>query len=275
MYEEYWNLNESPFCTSDGRRRFHDSPQHEEALSRLLYLVDERRRCGLLTGDAGTGKSLLLDLVRQHAHAVGREFQLFDLAGVTGGELLSRVCGSLPQYPPANEPQQQWLQIEEHLRALPVFDRSLVWMFDSFEQAGMGALSTLERLLAVCGRSAGYVTIIVATRLQRLPASADRLAEAIELRAELARLPQTQTAAFVNHLSRQAGAKRLLFDADALELVHDLSHGVPRSILRLCDLALLAGMGEEADIVTADILEQAAAELRPQRESGQPVPLFH
>ena len=63
MYQAHWNLQETPFSGRNPKARFFASPTHDEALARLHFLVDERRRLGLLLGPAGSGKTLVLELL--------------------------------------------------------------------------------------------------------------------------------------------------------------------------------------------------------------------
>ena len=59
MYEAYWQLTEPPFDNSPNPKFFYLSPEHEEALVRLVYVVQQRKGCGMLTGEYGCGKTLL------------------------------------------------------------------------------------------------------------------------------------------------------------------------------------------------------------------------
>ena len=61
MYQQYWGLRESPFRGSLDVAQFFATPNHDEALARLHFLVDGRRRLGLVAGKFGIGKSLLLE----------------------------------------------------------------------------------------------------------------------------------------------------------------------------------------------------------------------
>src|SRR5512137_753802 len=55
----HWQLRERPFEATWDTRYFYAGPDHEEALSRLLYLVGETTmNIGLLTGEIGSGKTL-------------------------------------------------------------------------------------------------------------------------------------------------------------------------------------------------------------------------
>src|SRR5262245_34621082 len=59
MYESYWALAEPPFDNSPNPKFFYMSPEHEEALVRLVYAVRHRKGCGMLTGEYGCGKTTL------------------------------------------------------------------------------------------------------------------------------------------------------------------------------------------------------------------------
>lgn len=59
MYESYWELSEPPFDNSPNPKFFYLSPEHEEALVRLVYTVRHRKGCGMLTGEYGCGKTTL------------------------------------------------------------------------------------------------------------------------------------------------------------------------------------------------------------------------
>ena len=70
-----------------------------------------------------------------------------------------------------------------------------------------------------------------------------------------------ETAAYVNFRMQAAGAKRQIFEPDAMTTLQELAHGLPRQINRLCDLALLVGFAEERSMIGAEQLEAVAEEL--------------
>src|SRR2546429_6264827 len=69
MYEAYWELAESPFDNSPNPKFFYLSPEHEEALVRLVYTVRHRKGCGMLTGEYGCGKTTLSRALIQRLEA--------------------------------------------------------------------------------------------------------------------------------------------------------------------------------------------------------------
>ena len=63
MYEAYWNLKEKPFQNTPDTNFFFLSPQHEDALMKLTYVVAQNLGCGMLTGVFGCGKTLLARVI--------------------------------------------------------------------------------------------------------------------------------------------------------------------------------------------------------------------
>ncbi|HBH03701.1 MAG TPA: ATPase, partial [Candidatus Rokubacteria bacterium] len=76
MYEAYWELAEPPFDNSPNPKFFYLSPEHEEALVRLVYTVRHRKGCGMLTGEYGCGKTTLSRALIQRLEAERYEIGL-------------------------------------------------------------------------------------------------------------------------------------------------------------------------------------------------------
>jgi general secretion pathway protein A len=90
-----------------------------------------------------------------------------------------------------------------------------------------------------------------------MPQLTDRLAA----RCLLKPLSQEETLSYVNHRLNAARASRPIFDTPALEALHELSHGNPRRINRLADLALLVGFADELPAIGRSQVEAVAEEL--------------
>src|SRR5215218_9050514 len=95
MYLKHWGLSESPFgCGLDPRHYFRGSTQ-EEALARMQFLVQERRRLGLLLGAPGTGKSLLLGVLKRDLELSGAKVAIASLLGTAAEEFAPLICDAL------------------------------------------------------------------------------------------------------------------------------------------------------------------------------------
>jgi general secretion pathway protein A len=93
--------------------------------------------------------------------------------------------------------------------------------------------------------------------LDRMPQWEERLGVKCLLRP----FNEAETAAYVEHRLRVAGAVRPIVDPDAIPTLHALTHGIARRINRLCDLALLIGFAEEQQMLGAGHFEAVCREL--------------
>jgi len=60
MYLEHWELQKTPFGNVPASSSFYRSPQHEEALRRLQYVIEQRKGVAMLTGEVGCGKTTVI-----------------------------------------------------------------------------------------------------------------------------------------------------------------------------------------------------------------------
>jgi len=71
MYADYWSLKEKPFENSLDIRFLYMADQHKEGLARLIYAAEQRKSGAILTGDYGTGKSLVRQMFLNKLGKVG------------------------------------------------------------------------------------------------------------------------------------------------------------------------------------------------------------
>src|SRR5437763_2581946 len=69
MYNAFFCLKEDPFNLSPDPSFLYRSAQHEEALANLIYGVQSRKGFIVLTGEVGTGKTTMLECLRDFMHA--------------------------------------------------------------------------------------------------------------------------------------------------------------------------------------------------------------
>src|SRR5664279_6191171 len=74
MYKAYFGLSQNPFNLSPDPRFLYRSPQHEEALANLIYGVRSRKGFIVLSGEVGTGKTTMLECLRDYLDTQRSEF---------------------------------------------------------------------------------------------------------------------------------------------------------------------------------------------------------
>jgi len=271
MYQAYWQLEARPFDHSADARFYFPGPSQQAALLKLRYVIENRRGAAILAGESGLGKTLVAqtllrslgDEFRPQVHLVfpqmPAEQLLSYLADQLAGAGRHSIAGTAT---PSIE--QSLRRIESTLLENAQAGRHAVLVIDEAQHLReWRALETIRLLLNFEHNAQPLATILLvgqtglALDVQRLPQLDERLA----VKCHLARLSAEETAAYIQHRLIAAEAKQPIFDASALDEIHRLTHGVPRRINRLCDLALLVGYGEEKQSLDGSQMQAIYEEL--------------
>ena len=266
MYETYWRLNEKPFENSIDPRYYYPSESHQAALLKLRYAIENRRGSALLAGPSGAGKTVLTTLLRgmlgekftPFVHLVFPQMSTPELLGYLADELdgdstceprdVRASVHRIERFLTANSKKGHHAVValdEAHLiEGVPTFEALRLLM--NFQPGGTPALTLLL---------AGQPALLPI--LDRMPQWEERLG----LKCLLRPFSEQETAAYVEHRLKVAGAQHAIIEPDAIPTVHALTHGIARRINRLCDLALLIGYAEERSQLDAEHFEAVSRDL--------------
>jgi general secretion pathway protein A len=101
----------------------------------------------------------------------------------------------------------------------------------------------------------------------------DQLSQRITIRYHLTPLEQDDTHAYINHRLRQAAAgPPMTFGAELTGAIHERSGGLPRLINVICDAVLMAGYGEDREVITAPLVATVIRELEESGHLGSRTP---
>jgi len=262
MYAPYWRLSDTPFTSRVDPRAYVETPAHEEAMARLLYLIEQRRHCGVLLGERGSGKSMLFQTLARHLRRTQTTVIAEDLLGLGGLEVAWNIANQLGCPIGVNSPVPSlWRALQDGLEGNCSAGRSTIILLDHVDRSAPDCQGILHRLIHSTLPLAGYVTVLLGLRNDHLAPFLPLLREVSELRIELGSLNASETRQYVLGLLDRVGGREQLFDPDVWELLHQFSGGNPREIHRICDLALVAGMSEEASSISRRHLELACDDL--------------
>jgi general secretion pathway protein A len=259
---KHWGLERWPFCSTPGERQFYPTAGHNEALARIEYLVDGRRRLGAMLGDSGVGKSLVLRVAGAQLARKGRSVVVVDALGASTREFLWQLACGLGTTP-RDDADVPWLwrQIADRVVENRVRQADTVLLVDDAGHAGPDLVTQFLRLARLDVTPAARWTIVLAAE----PGQAMRWNEAIrnlfDLRIDV--LPWTieDTVGYLQTALVEAGRMEPLFDDGALEALHEIAAGVPRQVRRLADYSLLAGAAAGTETIDAGIVESASEEI--------------
>jgi general secretion pathway protein A len=262
MYESHWGLRESPFQDGAASESFFQSPTHEEALARMHFLVEQRRRLGLLLGAEGSGKSLLLEILAGRLRRRGPAVARVNLTGISGDEMLWSLAGQFGRNLDGCESTPVlWRTLSDRLAAFRYQEIDAVILVDDADRAGNSVLPHLVRLAKLEPMSHSRVTLILSGNPATLGRLGGTLLGLSDLRIDLEQWQVEDIAQYLDWSLQRAGSEGNVFEEPAITRLHELSHGIPRQVRVLADLSLVAGAGRHLRTIDADVIDSVYHEL--------------
>jgi type II secretory pathway predicted ATPase ExeA len=253
MYTAYWQLKEKPFENTPDPRFIYYSYQHKEALARLLYVVREHKGAALLTGEYGSGKTLLSRVLWQELQQEHLYQPVFILnPRLSGLELIQEIVHQLN----GTEPEPNKIELFHTLHKI-IYDnhnsnKHTVIMFDEAQAIqDKDIFEEMRLLLNFQLENAFLLTIVLLGQPELIPLIAElpQLNQRLAARYHLKALNEHETKEYIEHRLEVAEAKKPIFDSEAHKEIYFRSAGLPRRINNICDLSLLVGFGNALGII--------------------------
>jgi general secretion pathway protein A len=271
MYLSFFGLNEKPFAITPDPRYLYLSERHAEALAHLLYGINEAGGFVQLTGEVGTGKTTTIrSLLAQTPK--NAEVALILNPRMTPPEFLLTICEELGIGVPdtAEHSLKDLVDIlNDYLLKAHAGGRRVVLVVDEAQNLAPAVLEQVRLLTNLETNTQKLLQIILIGQpeLRELLGRVElrQLAQRITGRYHLDPLSSDETAAYVRHRLRVAGATTDIFSAPALGEIFRLSGGVPRVINVIADRALLGAYTQDRHRVASSLVRNAAAEVFGRR----------
>jgi general secretion pathway protein A len=278
MYETFFGLSERPFDLAPNPRFLYLTARQREALGNLRFGLSGERGLTLLLGDAGTGKTTLLQATLSELDKTGVECVLLNNPTLTRSEFLEAVAtgfslgpdvvGSKTRFLTALRQRLEQNRHEGRFSAL-IVDEAQSLPYELLEEVRL--LSNIEtathKLLNVV--LAGQPEL--AERLNER--SLRQLKQRISLRCEIGPLDMPDTAAYIaGRLRIAGGAPAKIFTREAVAAVYEGSTGLPRTINVICDNSLIGGFAAQVKPVPRAVVDEVIRDFDLRRSPRQAVP---
>jgi len=266
MYESYWHLRQKPFESGADPRFYFPGQSHQAALLKLRYAIENRREGARLVGASGLGKTLILHMLEAALDPRYGPFVELAFPKMPVESLMAYLAIRLSEsdLPGAARLEQSVRRIETFLAENVQKGRHAVVVIDEAQLIEDRHTREAIRLLTnfeVAGRTGLTVLLSGQPTLLATLKRAQELDQRLAVQCLLRPFSEQETRDYVAHRLREAGATQAIFDPSALAALQQLTHGVPRQINRLCDLALLIGYAEQRKTLGAEQLEAVSQEL--------------
>jgi general secretion pathway protein A len=274
MYTSFFGLNEKPFSITPDPRYLFMSERHGEALAHLVYGVNESGGFMQLTGEVGTGKTTLVRTLLLNRMPANADVAVCLNPQLSAREFLVTICEELGVTVPEERGSIKALidSLNRHLLAAHADGRRTILVVDEAQNLAPDVLEEVRLLtnLETAKQKLLQIILIGQPELRDLLARNDlrQLAQRITGRYHLEPLSRDETAQYVEHRLKVAGALGEVFDAGAKREVFRLSQGVPRLINVICDRALLGAYSSENRRVNRRMIRRAAAEITGKADTA-------
>jgi general secretion pathway protein A len=278
MYIDFYGLSALPFELSPDPKYLMMTPRHREALANLQYGISARKSLTLMTGEAGTGKTTLVNAAL--ASPPCRDAHIVQLSNsmLSREEFLEFLARSFQLSLEAAQSKTVLLaELERELLNRRAAGITTALVIDEAQCLERELLEEIRMLSNIETPSEKLLPLVLvgqpefAERLN-LP-SLRQLKQRVALRCALGTLSAAETAAYIAGRVRIAGGEAsIMFTREAIEEVHRGSGGIPRTISVICDNALVSGFAVGIKPITADVIREVCADFDLNRRTAVQAP---
>jgi type II secretory pathway predicted ATPase ExeA len=266
MYRKHFALTDYPFDLQLEPQQLFASTTLAEAEARLKHLL-ELRAIGLVTGEAGSGKTTVCRKIAAGLHpglyrvfyvplSTGNVMDMYKSIGWELGLPTERNRASAFRIIRAEITR---LTLEAKQRPVLIVDEAHHLRNEVLEDLRLLTNYEMDSQNRLC------LLLVGLSELRRRLAMAvhESLAQRIVVRHHLAGLGRDELPKYLSHRLRQVGCELPLFETPAVEALFQATQGMPRKVNRLAHYALTSAAINQAKTVTTEHVQAALQEIDP------------
>lgn len=266
MYLTFYGMKEKPFNATPDPKFLYLTPGHREALAQLLYGVQESKGFGVLTGEVGTGKTTLLQALRQRLDGTTAVAFVFNSTLPFDG-LLEYVLEDFGIPRNASTQAQRLFSLNSFLIERRRLGQKALLIVDEAQHLDPPTLEQIRLLSNFETPTEKLMQILLVGQPEleaklRLP-ELRQLRQRIGLHCRIPPLRPEETRDYIRTRLRIAGVHDPdLFTDRAVARIGEYAGGIPRVVNLLCDHSLLFAYADQKRKIERETVEQAIAYLQ-------------
>jgi general secretion pathway protein A len=267
MYNAFFGFSESPFSLSPDPAFFFRSEQHEEALANLVYGVQARKGFIVLSGEVGTGKTTMLECLRDYLESQYIEFAFLFNSRINTEQFFEMIAYDLDLPCSRTSKTEVLFALNQLLVEQAQDGRTVVLIVDEAHNLEWEVLEEIRLLGNLENRGGKLLQIILAGQPEldrKLDApNLRQLKQRIVLRCGLQPFTLRDAVDYMQSRLERAGMPdQTVFPEELMAEIHLRAQGIPRVINALCDNLLLTAFALESKVCTVEMLDEVCKDMR-------------
>lgn len=269
MYYDFYQLRENPFNVTADPDFFYASKTHADAISNLLFGIEQRKGMMVVTGEVGTGKTTLCRKLLLEAPD-NTKFALILNPKFSEIQLLQMIVNDLGIQTKQRSRFRLINLLNEFLINETNKGNNVILIIDEAQQLGIEQLEQIRLLSNLETEKEKLLQIILVGQPElrdklRMP-QLRQLTQRVSVAFNLKQLEKNDVDEYVHHRILKAAIptgieEHPTFTQRAIDSIFHFTNGSPRTINLLCDRALMAGFVAEKRSIDDDIIENCAKEV--------------
>jgi general secretion pathway protein A len=269
MYHDFYRLKENPFNVTADPDFFFSSKFHTEAMSHLLYGIEQRKGIIAITGEVGTGKTTLCRKLLMHANRK-MKFALILNPNFSEIELMQMILHDFGIRCKETNKISLLNRLNKFLIKESTKGHNVIVVVDEAQNLGVDQLEQVRLLSNLETEKHKLLQIILVGQPEldqklQLP-ELRQLRQRIAVHYQIHPLDRNDMKNYIYHrlakvMQNTFPMQQVVFTEDAIDSLYRLTQGAPRAVNILCDRALLAGFVAETFSINKDIVENCAKEI--------------
>lgn len=270
MYQRFYGLTKKPFHTTPDPDFLYLSPSHKQALGTIMYGIEQRKGFIAVLGEVGLGKTTILRSVLAQIDTHHNRIIYLLNPNLSFRSFLQTLLRELGQ----PQESQDEAELVSHIHDVLIDEyekgKTVVLFIDEAQNMPVPTLEGLRLLSNLETEKDKLIQIVLVGQpeLRHILEQHElrQLDQRIAIRATIFPLTTGESHAYIQHRLDLAGGKiHTIFSKAALSTIIRYAKGNPRQINRLCDNALVTGVGYNKSKVTAKIVKEVIADMQGTR----------
>jgi len=264
MYLSFYGLKQKPFQMSTNPSFIWLGKLHKKVLTMLQYGILQNQGFFLLSGDVGTGKTTLVNVL---INSLGDDVVVVRVPdpGLELIDFLNYISHAFGMDKRFVCKEDFLIHFERFLQSNAAAGKKVLLIIDEAQRLNSALLEEIRQLSNIEKQQTNVLNILFAGQdlfNDFLQESQNRaISQRIAINAAICPLDFDETAEYIRQSLKTAGAEKDIFSADALRSIGDFSGGFLRRINIICDHAMLLGYLQGKKTVTIDMVRQCAEDL--------------